>query len=271
MTSSGIDAYQLPTELTSAFTEVQQFDTIDSTNAEALRQLQAGKTGSFLLLAHTQTAGRGRRGRPWHSPPGAGIYLTLVRPFARSGGELQALSLVTALSVQEALQHCGVANIRLKWPNDLLVDKKKLGGILLELKSAATARYVVFGVGINLKLPAEIRSAINQPATDLHSLSHQGVDKSTVLAAVLQALLGNLQVFEQSAFQPFQARWNALDHYRDQDIVLQVGDHRKIGKSLGVDDTGALLLQTAAGVEKIGGGEIFPSLSPAPAGSQEQT
>lgn len=264
MTQSAITDYQLSAELTQRLAVVQQFTEIDSTNVEAMRQLQSGKNGCFLLLAHAQTAGRGRRGRVWQSPAGAGIYLTLVRPFPVAITQLHALSLVAALSVQEALQSCGAAGIKLKWPNDLLVGKCKLAGILLELKQSSEASHVLFGVGINLSLARDVRDSINQPVTDLCTLLQSTPDKSMVVSCVVESLLNNLEEFERSGFASFQARWNALDYYLGEDIVLQIGDRRKIGKSLGVDETGALLLQTATGLEKINGGEIFPSLYPAP-------
>jgi len=255
-----INQFNIPVELKKRLTDVQYFTEIDSTNTEAMRQLDSGKTGNFLLLAHAQSAGKGRRGRIWQSPAGAGIYLTLVRPFARDIKELQALSLVTALSVQEALALSAVSGIQLKWPNDLLVNKRKLAGILLELKQCNGVNYVVFGVGINLNLPNAVREAIDQPVTDLMSLSQAIPDKSLLVTIVVETLLNNLLEFEKTAFASFQSRWNALDCYRHLDIVLQIGDVQKIGRSMGVNESGALLLQTASGLEVIRGGEVFPSL-----------
>ena len=263
MANPPISDYQLNAELLEALTEIQQFVEIDSTNLEAIRLLDAGSTGNILLLAHSQSDGRGRRGKSWHSPPGAGIYMSLVRPFAVSTQALQALSLVTALSVHEALAECGIVGIQLKWPNDLLVNRKKLAGILLELKTRKNQHHVVFGIGINLKLPAAALAEIAQPATDIASISPHPVNKSVLVNTVLTVLMKNIQEFERSAFNSFYTRWNALDYYLNQDIVLQVEQTQKIGKSLGVDDSGALLLQTAAGIETINGGEIFPSLRPA--------
>ena len=241
-----INQFNIPVELKKRLTDVQYFTEIDSTNTEAMRQLDSGKTGNFLLLAHAQSAGKGRRGRIWQSPAGAGIYLTLVRPFARDIKELQALSLVTALSVQEALALSAVSGIQLKWPN--------------ELKQCNGVNYVVFGVGINLNLPNAVREAIDQPVTDLMSLSQAIPDKSLLVTIVVETLLNNLLEFEKTAFASFQSRWNALDCYRHLDIMLQIGDVQKIGRSMGVNESGALLLQTASGLEVIRGGEVFPSL-----------
>ena len=113
--------------------EIILFEEIDSTNAESLRLLKAGRTGSWIVLAQSQTAGRGRSGRSWSSYPGAGIYLSLVRRCNLAADALQSLSLVTAISRHAALTALGVQNLQLKWPNDVLHEKRKLAGILLEL------------------------------------------------------------------------------------------------------------------------------------------
>ena len=252
--------YQIPERLTKGRLDIQQYPVIDSTNAEAMRQLQAGRKGCFLLLAHTQTAGKGRRGKVWQSPPDAGIYMTLVRPFPLTTRDLQALSLITALSVHEALEPYLIQGFQLKWPNDLLVGKRKLGGILLELKQSSDASYVLFGIGLNLKLPDATRDTIDQPATDLNSLMQSTPDKSLIVVQIIDSLFKNLEEFENTSFSSFQARWNALDCYFGQKIESHVGSKFKIGISMGVDATGALILNTESGMEKIGGGEIFPSI-----------
>ena len=113
--------------------KVQIFDEIDSTNSESLRQIQSGNIENRVVVASSQTAGRGRRGRQWLSPKNAGIYLSLTRRFSMEANALQALSLVTAISVVEALYQLGAQGLQLKWPNDVLFEKKKLAGILLEL------------------------------------------------------------------------------------------------------------------------------------------
>lgn len=255
--------FTLPDALLAQLADFQQFEEIDSTNAEALRQLQAGATGVRLILANGQTAGRGRRGREWHSPAGAGIYLTLSHPFDTRVEGMQSLSLVTAISVRTALARCGVERVRLKWPNDLLVDRKKLAGILLELRPGQDQNYVVFGIGINVALPPGLPATIGQPVTDLHSQLEQGVDRSRVVTELLGVLLPNLQRFADSGFSEFREQWNQYDCYYNEDIVIQRGNHTLIGRSLGIDEAGALRLRTAVGVEIISGGEIFPSLRPA--------
>ena len=241
---------------------IQIFDEIDSTNSESLRQIQSGNTENRVVVASSQTAGRGRRGRQWLSPKNAGIYLSLTRHFSMQANALQALSLVTAISVLEALQELGAQGLQLKWPNDVLFEKKKLAGILLELQQKENSRFVVFGIGVNIEMSAESLEGIDRPVTDLNSIISELPSRVTLLAALLNKLCRNLEKYESSGFSSFEERWNGLDCYRMSDIEIQNGESRLIGKSLGVDSDGSLLLQTAKGIQSINGGEVFPSLRP---------
>jgi len=240
--------------------DIQLFDEIDSTNAESLRQIQAGKTGNRLILAVSQTAGRGRRGREWLSLSGAGIYLSFTRQFNLEPNALQGLSLLTAISLQSALSDLGISGLQLKWPNDVLHEKKKLAGILLELQDSGQAVYVVFGVGVNINLPEKARQEIGRPVTDIAALTDPVADINAIVATLMNTLCANLALYEKDGFAPFQQTWNQLDCYKGSDIVIESGENRSLGKSLGVDASGALLMQTASGQRRISGGEIFPSL-----------
>lgn len=240
---------------------VQVFDEIDSTNSEALRQIRSGDGANRLIVANSQSAGRGRRGREWLSPQN-GVYFSLTRRFDLDADALQGLSLVTAISIVEALHGLGVSGLQVKWPNDVLHKKKKLAGILLELQPNAAAQYVVFGVGVNCELSAEAVSRIDRPVTDLKTLMGALPASDLLLATLLNRLCQNMGNYELNGFSPFENTWNNLDCYRMSDIVIQNGESRLIGKSLGVDATGALLLQSASGIQAISSGEVFPSLRP---------
>jgi len=242
--------------------KIQIFDEIDSTNSESLRQIQSGNIENRVVVASSQTAGRGRRGRQWLSPKNAGIYLSLTRRFSMEANALQALSLVTAISVVEALYQLGAQGLQLKWPNDVLFEKKKLAGILLELQHKENSRFVVFGIGVNIELSADLLDSIDRPVTDLDSIMNEPPCRVILLAALLNQLCRNLEKYEGSGFSSFEERWNGLDCYRMNDIEIQNGKSRLIGKSLGVDSDGSLLLQTPKGIQLINGGEVFPSLYP---------
>ena len=242
--------------------KIQIFDEIDSTNSEALRQIQSGNTQNRVVVASSQTAGRGRRGRHWVSPKNEGIYLSLTRRFSMEANALQALSLVTAISVLEALRGLGAQGLQLKWPNDVLFENKKLSGILLELQHKDAARFVVFGIGVNIELSADSLESIDRPVTDLNNIISEPPSRVILLTELLNQLSRNLEEYENSGFSSFEERWNCLDCYRMSDIEIQNGERRLTGKSLGVDSEGSLLLQTAKGIQPISGGEVFSSLRP---------
>ncbi len=252
----------LNVEAKQSISKVQIFDEIDSTNSESLRQIQAGATENRLVVASSQTAGRGRRGRQWLSPKNAGLYFSLTRSFPLEASALQSLSLVTAISVVEALHELGAAKLTLKWPNDVLYEKRKLGGILLELQLKEATRFLVFGIGVNINLPADSIASIDRPVVDLQSIFGELPTPEALLAALLNQLCRNLYDYERNGFSNFSRRWNELDCYRLSDIVIQNGESRIIGKSLGVGADGSLLVQTSSGTQSITSGEIFPSLHP---------
>jgi BirA family transcriptional regulator, biotin operon repressor / biotin---[acetyl-CoA-carboxylase] ligase len=241
---------------------IQIVDEIDSTNSESLRQIQSGNTENRVVIANSQTAGRGRRGRQWLSPKNAGIYLSLTRLFALEANALQALSLVTAISVLEALEELGAQDLQLKWPNDVLYQNRKLAGILLELQHRENLRFVVFGIGINVSLPADALENIDRPVADLASIVSEPPSRVLLAATLLNRLCSNLGAYEKDGFSTFEEQWNLLDCYRDRDIEIHNGTSQLIGKSLGVDSHGALLLETEKGRQSINGGEVFPSLRP---------
>lgn len=242
---------------------IEVVDQIDSTNAESLRHLAdnpATRAAEGLLVARSQTAGRGRRGRQWLSPPDAGVYLSITRVFDAQLSQLQALSLVTALSVAQAIDDLGGTPVQLKWPNDILVGNKKLAGILLETSGNHDHPAIVFGIGLNLKLPRQVIDDLGRPVTDLTTELGAEADRSRLVAGICNHLFPNLQTYEQQGFIAFQDDWNSRDRYLHCDVILSNGSERFIGRALGVDAQGALLLQTASGIRTVSGGEIFPSL-----------
>lgn len=233
---------------------------IDSTNQEAFRLLEAKTAGNHLILADAQTAGRGRRGRTWQSPAGGGLYMSLLYHFSADSAQLQGLSLVTALSVHSVLSSLSSMEIKLKWPNDLLVGNKKLSGILLESRIGDSTLPIVIGIGINYALAEDVKAEIDRPVVALNELNHSPPGREELAAAICSQLIKNIDRYCAAGFAPFQSNWNANDRYLEADVVIDSGNNRLIGKSLGVDAEGALILQTAAGEQLISGGEIFPSL-----------
>jgi BirA family biotin operon repressor/biotin-[acetyl-CoA-carboxylase] ligase len=256
---------------------VQRFEEIDSTNAEALRQLKLLTEGEHCapsaLIAESQTAGRGRRGRAWLSKPGAGLYLTVTRTFSLEPDALQGLSLVVGLAVQRALISLGASEIKLKWPNDIIHKGSKLGGILLELRQVHNLSHVAMGIGINIDLKEQEALSLDRPAVDLTRIIGSGIDKETLLVALLNQLSEDIDRFIVHGFGSFIVRWNEADYYLGKRVTVLQGQEHIRGISCGVDATGALMLKQRAASDPTGstgedtmlrfeGGELSPSLRP---------
>lgn len=257
-----VDSFSAEAKLQIA--DVEVFSNIDSTNSEALRKLKAGQKAGFLVVAREQSNGRGRRGRAWVSSLDSGLYMSVVLPFGRSVENLQALSLVTALAVHSGITKSYPVPVQLKWPNDILAGNKKLAGILLERQQIDEISAIVFGIGVNISLSDSAQNLIDRPFTDLNTLAKVEVDPANLCAAISNQLVEDVNRFCEQGFEQFKQRWNELDRYKDEDIIIEMGNSKLIGKSLGVNGDGCLTLQSAAGVEVISSGEIFPSLRPQP-------
>ena len=241
------------------------FETIDSTNAEAMRQAEQGAGPGLVCSAEQQTAGRGRRGRTWVSPFARNLYLSLVWEYHQGAAALEGLSLAVGVAVARALASCGLPPVQLKWPNDIIFRRAKLGGVLLEMTGdAAGTCQVIVGVGLNVAMPGAAGTDIDQAWTDLATISPgRRPGRNELLAALLNQLLPLLADFEQAGFGPWREEWLALDAFAGQPVVLHTGALDLAGIARGVDGRGALQLETAAaGVQSIFGGEI--SLRAAP-------
>ncbi|VVQ36349.1 Bifunctional ligase/repressor BirA [Pseudomonas fluorescens] len=231
------------------------FDSIDSTNAEALRAIERGQAAPFLVLAERQTAGRGRRGRKWASPFAENIYYSLVLRIEGGMRQLEGLSLVVGLAVMQALRELGISGAGLKWPNDVLVGQKKIAGILLELVGdPADVCHVVLGVGINVNM--QITDEVDQQWTSMRLESGKVFDRNLLvgeLGAMLQAYLSRHQV---DGFSAIQAEWEQNHLWQGRAVSLIAGVNHIDGEVLGIDSQGALRLKVG-GVEKVfSGGEL---------------
>jgi BirA family biotin operon repressor/biotin-[acetyl-CoA-carboxylase] ligase len=234
---------------------------VDSTNAELMRRARSSTTDQVLLITEQQTQGRGRLGRQWHSisGPGAGkaMALTFSLGMRLAPQDWSGLSLVVGLAIAQSLH----PEIRLKWPNDLWWRDRKLAGILIETGNwgeAGASRYVVVGVGINIAAPDA--TGLSTPAAGLNELLPQ-VDAPAALALVAAPLVRAIQTFEAHGFAPFQKAFNALDALAGVPVSLSDGVH---GVARGVDASGALLLHTAQGVQRVTSSEVSVRPLPAP-------
>ena len=245
---------QLPNRATGAARQVavEIVDETGSTNADLLARAPS-LAGPVLLVARSQTAGRGRSGRPWQSAPGASLTFSLAWKFDCALPQLVGLPLAVGVAIADALHACGV-DARLKWPNDVLLDGRKLAGILIETAAARDGIWAIVGIGINLALPPDLADRIGSPATGLPPLA---ADPDALLAALLDALAEALTGFAATGLAPFTARWNALHAWAGQPVaVLDHGQARQQGIAVGIDDSGRLLIDSADGRVAVLSGDV---------------
>jgi BirA family biotin operon repressor/biotin-[acetyl-CoA-carboxylase] ligase len=226
---------------------------VDSTNAIAMQKAASGS--GYVCTAEQQTAGKGRRGKAWVSPYGCNLYVSAVWEFSGGAAALEGLSLAVGIAVVEALAAAGVTGATLKWPNDVLYDGRKLAGILLEMTGdAAGPCQVVVGIGLNVSMPAG--SAIDQPWIDVSTIDSQAAQRNKLLALLLNALLPLLAEFEQKGFRAYRDRWQSLDAFVGKEVVMMLGQQAVVGIASGVDEGGAMVVETASGKQVFSGGEV---------------
>ncbi|WP_137888655.1 bifunctional biotin--[acetyl-CoA-carboxylase] ligase/biotin operon repressor BirA [Pseudomonas sp. 2FE] len=231
-------------------------ESIDSTNAEALRCLERGAQAPFFVLAERQTAGRGRRGRKWVSPFAENLYYSLVLRVEGGARQLEGLSLVVGLAVMQVLRSAGVADVGLKWPNDLLVSGRKIAGILLELSGdPADVCHVVIGIGVNVNMRA-IDEGIGQPWTSMRIEIGELIDRNVLACQLNERLHDYLARHREQGFVGLQAEWEAAHLWQGRSVVLTAGAQRIEGVVLGIDRQGALRLRVDGIERQYSGGEL---------------
>ena len=228
-----------------------------STNQDLLQD-SAPLDHPVALLAEHQSAGRGRRGRHWLSPMGASLYLSVAWPLGVPVAGLSGLSLVAGLAVAEAVDQICDLQVGLKWPNDLYVGRRKIGGILVEVSGSPEGPCkAVIGSGLNCRFPEGVEDTdIDQPWTDLYRASGIAVDRNQLAAAILAQYARDLPVFERDGFTPFVERWNRRDILLDQPVILQLGQESATGIARGVSELGALVLEENGRRRSIAGGDV---------------
>jgi BirA family biotin operon repressor/biotin-[acetyl-CoA-carboxylase] ligase len=213
---------------------------VDSTNTELLRSAAAGAPDLSVCLAEMQSAGRGRRGRSWISPLGTNVYFSLLKRFQGDMGALSGLSLAAGVALAQALEDCGAAGIGLKWPNDAVVDGRKLAGILVEAGGEFLGPcFAVIGIGINLRLPRDADTG--QPATDLARICGDAMPpRNRVIACVAARLVDALDRFAIDGFAAFAKAFAARDALAGRRVRVQAAQGVRDGIAEGVDARGAL-------------------------------
>ncbi|MCX8959457.1 bifunctional biotin--[acetyl-CoA-carboxylase] ligase/biotin operon repressor BirA [Erwinia psidii] len=228
---------------------------IDSTNQyllERMDQLQPGDA----CVAEYQQAGRGRRGRQWFSPFGSNLYLSMYWRLEDGPVAAMGLSLVIGIVTAEVLQNLGASDVRVKWPNDLYLQDRKLAGILVELTGkTGDAAHIVIGTGINLAMRSPDPAIVNQGWINLQEAGVR-IDRNTLAASLVNNMRQSLALFERDGLAPFIARWKKLDNFINRPVKLLIGDREIPGIARGIDRQGGLLLEQDGIVKSWVGGEI---------------
>lgn len=233
--------------------KLKWFEQIDSTNEYLLSHYRELPIGT-LCLAESQTAGRGRRGRQWHSPASQNLYFSMLWRYDLD--QLQAvssLSLVVALIIAETFEELGVEDIQIKWPNDIYYQGKKMGGILIESRIDSANLYVVIGIGLNLGMQNVETDSINQPWADLADYLFDRNQIATKLAYSLQNMLIG---FPHTKFTEYLPRWQKFDLYYNKPVKLVTEQGDIYGTALGINEQGELLLQQEYSLQAFAIGEI---------------
>ena len=230
---------------------------VDSTNTFLAERMRAGTTAPELCAAEIQTAGRGRRGCRWVSGLGQSLVLSVSWRFTARSNELSGLSLAAGAALAEALASGGFERVMLKWPNDLVVDDRKLAGILVEAShSRAGSAACVVGVGFNLDLAPEDSREIDQPWTDFARAFGRVPGRSSLAARAASAILDACELYRARGLAAFATRWAECDALRDRQVRVLPAGRPIEGVARGIDSDGALLVEHAAGVTRCESGEV---------------
>ena len=232
-------------------------DSTESTNSLLLARAARAATGS-VIAAEWQTHGRGRRGRSWHSMPGAALTFSLLWRFQQGAGYLSGLSLAVGVAVSRVLAALGVGEAGLKWPNDVLWRGRKLAGVLIEMQGDMLGpSAAVIGIGLNCRLPGALRDRIDQPVADLAAACDGAPDRNRVLALLLIELARVLDEFGHSGFAPLRDEWQRRHVYHGKAVKIALPDGSEVsGTADGVADDGTFLITTNTGQRRFHSGDV---------------
>jgi BirA family biotin operon repressor/biotin-[acetyl-CoA-carboxylase] ligase len=254
---SWLDFARLDRDLAARDMVFRGFDSVASTNTHLMQWAQADAPHRALVAAEWQGEGRGRRGRSWLAGLGGGLLFSLLWRSGRTAAELSGLSLAVGVALVQGLHAQGLSEARVKWPNDILVNDAKLAGVLIELAGDMLGpSAAIIGVGVNVAGAGDLTRQVGQPVTDLDT--HLGpVDRNTLLLSLAAHLDAGLARFEAGGFAAFQADWQQCHAHQNRTVRIHQAQGEPVeGRALGVDDQGALLLETGQGLRRFHSGEV---------------
>ena len=241
--------------------------TVDSTNRHVGEHAANPPGSTHVCVAEIQNAGRGRRGRSWVAPFGCGICMSLGWQFLEAPPTFSALSLAVGVAVVRAFRRLGIEGIGLKWPNDLIWQQRKLGGILIEMRGeSAGPAQVVIGIGINMRMPGAVRIMLAEQQAaliaDVHEIMRERTPpRNALIAMLVEEGTKMLQTFGERGFEPFADEWRRLDTLADAPVRVMSGSETTFGRARGVDLDGTLLVDVNGELRRFASGEV--SLRPA--------
>jgi len=242
----------------SLISKLEIHDQIDSTNSYLMGKAKAGIATGHVCLTEQQMSGKGRRGRSWISPFGNNIYMSIYWHYPLDMAELSGLSLASGLAVARSLEAEGLQGIGLKWPNDVVWNRRKLAGMLLEVvgEQGGPSR-VVLGLGLNTGITRDQAEAIDQPWVDLNRIpGGKDISRNRLVAKLLNALTDTLSQFDGAENWSLVGDWKHYDVHYGKRVVLSIGDRSIEGVHRGIDNSGAIRVQIGNTIKTFHGGEI---------------
>ncbi len=247
----------LPDSVRSELAEINVYSELDSTNRYLLELLGSEEIHSHLVFAEYQTAGRGRRGNPWISPFASGICFSLGWHFPVSPEPLTVIALGTGVAIVRALNKLGITGVGLKWPNDIFINDRKLGGILVEMRAESTGPCnVVIGVGLNYEMRNSGTDLIDQPWVDINTITTTRLSRNDCVSGVINELINMLNEISRSDPGYIINEWRKYDCLKGRFASLILPGDTVNGRILGIDDHGALVMEIDHQVKKYNVGEI---------------
>ncbi len=225
---------------------IEILSSVPSTNDYLLNALSEEESLHIgnVVLVEEQTSGKGRMGRTWISPYATNLYLSIYWKFVGPFSKLNGLSLVMGLAVVNAITTFGLEQIKVKWPNDLYCQDKKLGGILIETNyKSGGPIHVVIGIGVNVKNDVGLERQLQQPCIDLQTCLGKNISRSWLAAAVILEVYKYLEIFSQEGFKCFMSTWAKRDYLMGKEVEVMIGATLYKGRVEGLDKSGALQLK----------------------------
>lgn len=253
---------EISPEMRERVTPLEVLLTVDSTNRHVAEQTANLPGTTHVCVAEVQNAGRGRRGRSWVAPFGTGVCMSMSWQFVEAPPTFSALSLAVGVAVVRAFRRLGVQGVGLKWPNDLIWQQRKLGGILIEMRGeSAGPAQVVIGLGINMRMPAPVRLMLAEQQAaliaDVHEIMRERTPtRNSLIAMLAEEITKMLQTFGQRGFEPFVDEWRRLDTLADAPVRVMSGTETTLGRARGVELDGTLLVDVDGVLRRFASGEV---------------